>query len=292
MNAVTTYIKTLLAPRLRSYGLNKEQRAHICNDVQQRLVSLLRHWDDENFRKAILILGEEEGTFWAPAEARLEIRALVVLCIRNSFIENLHAVSGPKRQVVTDNEMPHLTGEAIEFFEKADLTAAPAAASKDIFDHLPALYPHAWQCLTHLSQMTGQESFPTLRQEKAEPLKLAAGASPARTVTRSASGMDFSVDRDLSRILTQVQQERGMFFTPSFARLTRHPVKLMAVIDHVVRNGGTFTTCNYVMANGYIAKRSSLVRPPHDVDEAEALMSNGEGLAPRHRSLLGIAPKS
>src|SRR5437870_145522 len=90
-NVVHGYTRSVLAPQLRSLGLTKKQRAIIVADITMRLESLLSHWHDLGFRRTILLLGTEEGACWEPASANLDVRALVVVAVRNSLIEDIHA---------------------------------------------------------------------------------------------------------------------------------------------------------------------------------------------------------
>jgi hypothetical protein len=71
MNVVQDYTQSALVPRLRSFGLNKRQWEIVADDVTQRLESILSHWNDESFRRTILVLGSEEASFWEPRTASL-----------------------------------------------------------------------------------------------------------------------------------------------------------------------------------------------------------------------------
>ena len=112
MSVVEGYTQPVLRPQLRSLGLSKRQSDLIAADVTRRLESLLSHWDDLQFRRAILLVGTEEASFWEPRPASLEIRSLVVVAIRNSLVEDLGA-SRPyfkslqsRRPLLPDERMP------------------------------------------------------------------------------------------------------------------------------------------------------------------------------------------
>jgi hypothetical protein len=120
MNEVQDYAQSTLVPRLRSVRLSKRQRGIVADDVTRRLESVLSHWNDEFFRRTILVLGTEEASFWEPRTASLEIRSLVVVAVRNRLIEDLGA-SHPSSKVlqsqtplVPDDRMLWITTEAVK----------------------------------------------------------------------------------------------------------------------------------------------------------------------------------
>lgn len=289
MTIIQTYTSTLLASRLKSYGLNKAQRAVICSDVAQRLSSLLSRWADEPFRRTVLLLGEEEATFWEPRTAPLEIRALVVVCVRNSLVEGLNASTRAKRQVLPDAEMPLLTSEAIEHFRKADLSDISITPGPDIFGALPRKIPNAWQALSTLACIDSGETDYVLTKQKAEALELGAAGSRPRGAFVSQSGIDSSIDADLAQVLRMIQKgEMQVFYSPSFSRITRNPGKLLAILDHVLRHNGSLVTENFALCDNYVARRQSLIRPAHDMAELERNRGNFEGLRPKHQALIEL----
>jgi hypothetical protein len=69
------YTRSVLGPQLRSLRLSTRQWEIVVDDVTQRLESLLAHWNDEFFRRTILVVATEEASFWEPRTASLEIRS-------------------------------------------------------------------------------------------------------------------------------------------------------------------------------------------------------------------------
>ena len=117
MSVIQGYTQSVLLPQLRSLALSKRQGEIVLKDVSRRLESLLFHWNDQAFRRSILMLGTEEATFWEPQNASLEIRSMVVVAVRNSLIEDLGA-SQPytealesRNEQLRDDQMPWITGE-------------------------------------------------------------------------------------------------------------------------------------------------------------------------------------
>jgi hypothetical protein len=291
MDAIETYFKTLLAPRLRAYGLNKYQRENICSDVRSRLASLLLHWSDESFRRTALTLGAEEATFWEPSDASLEVRSLVVIGVRNSLIETLNAASGRQKQVLSDADMPQLTREAISYFRTVDLAHVVVTPDKDLFGDLPRRFPNAWQCLTVLAHATDNEAKYVSAKKTAELPKIVQPRAAHRLAqVVIASGIDSCVDPVLSNILVAIQKgELQAFIAPSFSRITRNPAKLLAILDHIIRHEAALVTANYALSATCVARRNPLIRPAHTSREAEAGLLNLAGLSDWHRQLLGAA---
>lgn len=292
MNTTQTYIRTLLAPRLKQYGLNKAQREQVCADVAMRLDSLLAHWNDKLFRRTLLILGQEEAIFWEPQEASIEVRSLVVVGVRNSLIEALNAPSRNARQILPDKDMPLLTKEAIGYFQTVDFAHAAVVPGIDVFGSLPRRFPNAWQCLSALACMEGGEADYSFQKEKAEALAIASTRTrtAAHATTVVGNGMDPNIDPALANAMAMIQRgELEAFFAPSFSRLTRNPVKLLAILDHILRHGATLVTVNYLLSQAHVARRCPLLRPAHNIDEVEGNLANQEGLRQRHKELLSLA---
>ncbi len=294
MHSIQHYCGSILNARLRGYGVNKDKRRAVCDDVEARLRALLSCWHDEQFRRTVLLLGREEAQFWNPSTAPLDVRALVVLCVRNSAIEELASTVGSRHQaqVIPDEDMPLLTGEAIEYFSKVDLnTAATTAGTQpNLFRTLPQRFPNAWKALAALAASSQASSTYDAAVLPAEGLP--AGAAQFRKLARNqvvASAIDASLDPQLANALNEIRVGRvPVFIVPGFSRLTRNPAKLLAVIDYVLRHSAMFVTNNYAFGGGCALQRVPLQRPPHDADETEAAWHDKTGLAPQHAELLGL----
>jgi hypothetical protein len=293
MTVIQEYTQGLLLPQLRSLGLNKRQREIVIDDVSGRLESLLFHWSDLAFRRTILILGTEEASFWEPQTASLEIRSLVVVAIRNSLIEDLgashpytKALESRKKQL-RDEQMPSLTSEATKYFEAADLNVAPVQPKKDLFGDLPRRFPNAWHALALLSGSSKNEIACELPIMEAKSMDSSDAKWKVQHHNAIASGIDPRLDAHLVDILRQIELgEAHLFFSPSFKFITRNPEKLLFVLDHVLRYGGTLMTLNYLLSPTYLARRNPLIRPAHFTSEIESQVANPHGLGERHKDLL------
>jgi hypothetical protein len=293
MTVIEEYAQSVLAPQLLTLGLNKHQRAIVLEDVARRLESLLSHWSDLPFRRTVLVLGTEEASFWEPRNASLEIRSLVVVTVRNSLITDLNAdraytaMLRARKQFLPDEQMPWITGEAINYFQALDFDHLQVLAQQDIFGSLPCRFPKAWHALSLLGNSSDHEIECQLPETEGETMDLSAlqGCTPAQTVI--ASGIDPGIDRFLMDILSQIEQrEIGALFTTSFKHITRNPVKLLSVIERILCSGGTVLSPNYLLSPTYIARRNPLLRPMHFKNEMAGQLANPIGLTQRHKAAL------
>ncbi|MED3799834.1 hypothetical protein P4604_20950 [Lysinibacillus capsici] len=89
MDIVAKYEENILRGFFESYEINNSAIDSIVDDIKQRLYSLLDIWSNLEVRRAILTIGLEEAIYYEPLNASTEIKALVVVAIRNSEFENL-----------------------------------------------------------------------------------------------------------------------------------------------------------------------------------------------------------
>jgi hypothetical protein len=89
-----------------------------------------------------------------------------------------------------------------------------------------------------------------------------------RTAVRRHNEIESGIDPGLNDFLTEVlkkvaAKEMDLFFSSSFKGITRNPEKLLAIIDHILRFGGTVLTPNYLLSPVHLARRDPLLRPAH-----------------------------
>lgn len=298
---LTHYLEGRLAPQLKDKGLSAAQVAPLLEDVRDRLTSVLSRWNDEVFRRPVLQTGIEEAWFYQPASVELEIRALVVIAVRNSLVGDLNAdvpATPGLRHSLPDAEMPAITGEAIRYFSQIDLAALSECLSppqNDVFGNLPAQYPTAWNAISHLAGLTGLEA--SFEPVSASPPELALPAEsdlPPRVTEVVMSGMHPDIDYPLGRVLGAIRDGlTELFFVDSFKYLTRHPRKLYQVLEFILCHAGTFVTHNYCLKNGYVARRRPLLRPAHTTGEVfEKLKFRRRGTTRTHSSTLRVVRQS
>jgi hypothetical protein len=293
MTVVHGYTQSVLAAQLNSLGLTQRQREIVVNDVTERLESLLYHWSDVPFRRTMLAIGTEEASFWEPRSATIEIRSLTVVAVRNSLVTDLNASRAftralrSHRELLPDRQMPWITSEAIKYFQAVNLDAIQLQPQRDIFGSLPRRFPNAWQVLSLLGNSSDREIACNLPMTVAEPLDFLASGAGVLRHSEIESGVDPGLNHFLADVLKQVERkEIGPFLSSSFKGITRNPEKLLSIIDHVLRFGGTVLTPNYLLSPTYLARREPLLRPAHFGSELPAQIANPDGLSTRHREAL------
>ncbi len=302
-SAVNSYFETVLIPQLGACGLSRSQEKLVVEDIRNRLNSILKRWHDIAFRRPVLLLGLEEAGFLEPSSAALETRALVVVAIRNSMIEDLGAdqSSAPAlqlaRPVLSENSMALMTRAAIVHFQKAGLsqTSESPEPDTDWFGPLAADFPRAWQAISQLANVTSLETtyqLPPSAPPELPPLPAINNDLP-KIVTVVQSGMDPTFDAGLLGCLTQIKDRAfPFFFCDSFKGLTRNPRKLFQVVEYVLSLGVPFVTHNYYLGPEYASRRQPLLRPFHLSDEAETKLSNQTGVSKRHGEVLALIKAS
>lgn len=160
--AIETYIAEALKQQLYSLNIPSNQIESIANSVREQMVSCIYHWNDVDFRSAILITGEEEGAFYLP-KAEVDVQNFVVATVRNSPLESIHAdsyhPSGQERRLTPD-DIKALTSAAIGHFSKVDfpkIAEEISAPENDRYGDLAQRYPVSWEALASLAYTTSSE---------------------------------------------------------------------------------------------------------------------------------------
>ncbi len=84
MNVVVKdYLDKILKPQLKLYKVSAGDIDGICDVISEQMHSALYHWSE--MKNVFITLTEEEAFFYKP-DAPLEIKAFVVLTVRNSPI--------------------------------------------------------------------------------------------------------------------------------------------------------------------------------------------------------------
>ena len=299
---IESYLRSVLRPQLQVMGLNKKQEDLVCGDIHARLSSLLGNWDDIVFRKTALLLGTEDATFYQPANVSLEIRALVVVGIRNSMLEDLSADRPFMKEFVSvarclpDSSVPIITSQAVAFFasayhEMGGWKISAPSGKADVFRSLSRQFPESWRRLELLANFDLPEH--DLHHESAKPFNppsLDEGQSNRQDAkTTVLSGYAPNIDPALRDYLQHIRDDKvEVFFTSTFKWLTRNPAKLLKVIELLLSWNSAYVTSNYLIRRDYCAKRKSLTRPPHTVAEMKTGLMNETGLTGRHCQCLRL----
>jgi hypothetical protein len=144
----------------------------------------------------------------------------------------------------------------------------------------------AIHALSLLGNSSDSEIACKLPMTEAEPVDLAPRYASVKH-TEIESGFDPGLNEFLTEALRKVaNKELDLFISSSFKGITRNPEKLLSVIDHILRFGGTVLTPNYLLSPAYLARRHPLLRPAHFSSEITAQVANPDGLSERQKEAL------
>jgi hypothetical protein len=266
----------------------------VCCDIGSRLASLFTHWQDKNYKETMLFPVIEEAFHYYPQEAGLEVKALVVLCVRNSLLEDLQSdyPYHPKiKKLLSDKHIPLITSEAIQYWNKVNFNDLVIdQVNEDMFGEIPNKYPTSWSIFLLFSQMQELELDFEPFTYPPSLINSSSRIYPERdNKVTVLSGIDPAIDSNLLNFLIAIQQgEMKLFFSSSFKHITRNTEKLFKVLDIVLSNGGYVLTPNYFFTNGYVSRRRKLLRPTHMSLDIKQFADN-HGISENHREALSIA---
>lgn len=272
---VERYLNTVLRGQLKQYHLSNNSIKEISSNIRIQMISLLAHWDDEQFKNGVLVTGMEEGTFYEPLT---EVNPFVVATIRNSLLETYHCRNSLDLAVpngLPDHSIQNITRKAIEFFAEYDLSKVANETRgdeyKDVYGEAAEMYPIAWTAMRHLGSCTGtMTEYPSTALSVQE----ASNKSGLLGITNAEPKEDIVVLDGYSDIIDPALQDNldllkvgrlDAFFAENFKMVSRNFGKLLRVIDAVLVADRPFVTFNYYISNGYVEKRAHLLRATHGI---------------------------
>ena len=146
---VDRYLDTVLVPWLGIHGVPDEELRDPVADVRARLLSLAARWDQSARVDPLLGGFVELAERHDPEEVDVRFRALALVGVRNSALEDLHLADH-----ISQSDWRVLTQAAAWALAGFD-DALPAAREpdNDPFDGLPELYPLAAVALGELATL-------------------------------------------------------------------------------------------------------------------------------------------
>jgi hypothetical protein len=280
-DAIDKYLDTILIPQLEHLGVQSFPGAieGVVTDIRLRLQSVLSRWHDLRTRNTLLLLGREEGAFYEPRSATLEIRAFVVVTIRNSLLEDLGIPGASlipadvleEEKPMQESDVRKITEAAISYWQTIDvhrLHVLLPAAEDDPFGRLPKDAPHAWHVLSTLANTRERSvTFAPCQAPRPSLPKATVEHDPEeRSVVLSGITPEF--DTLMVSSLRAIRNGSLKYlYSDSWKWLTRHPGKLYHALDFALAHGGTVVTQNYLLTATMACRRRVFVRPAHTVDE-------------------------
>ena len=300
---IERYINDILNHYLTAIGTSDVFIKTVNTTIRNQMLSCISYWDIEEFRKAILVIGSEEGLFYEPY-ADNDIRNFVVVTIRNSELEwlqtNNFALAGLNKEI-SDAHVQPLTSTAIKYFKDVDFNALAKQIEmpdNNIYGTLSKKYPMAFQALTALAN-NDRQYFYYDKPEQPSSVNLDLVPLETNTVIKyaqgdrstlnhvEADGISFTLDSQLREILEHIAENNKIpFVCDSFKSVTRNTEKMLLIMEYVLSHGGVFVTSNYFIMNDYIEQRTNKIRAGHNRHSMMRNWLNMDGLADNHQYAL------
>ena len=241
----------------------------------------------------------EEGNFYLP-KANNYIRSFVVVTIRNSYIESagsqFYKSYDFSRQIL-DSEMKDITGVAIKYFKEFDLSSLALKINldpiNDYYLNIIKKYPNSYEVLKVLANSNKNEVyFDKITVGSHSNIFLnGMNTNVGRNKTTIEDGYTDKIGLDLVKAIQSFKEYGIPFISNSFKFITRNYEKLLRVIQFLLENDMILVTSNYYISNGYVSRRSKLLRVAHTDKERDISMRNVTGLSKRHAKVINDARK-
>ncbi|MFI7296895.1 recombinase family protein [Streptomyces sp. NPDC050121] len=236
----------------------------------------------------------EEVSQHRPLSAPAWLWAAVVVAVRNSRLEEFHALGGPLSDPDITAITQAATGPLAQLLEE---TGTPV--SNNTLGGVDAKYPRAWACLTALSDLMASDDTErtyTMPQAPVPSLPGSHEKTHAEQATRVknlpagqsviASAIDPRFDQALLAMMQQVK-DGNVTVVPlsALSRLSRNSDKQLRVLEFLLAHGATVLTTNYLLNPHLVAVRTRpLVKP--DSYNLRRTMKQLRGLGPTHTSVI------
>lgn len=288
---IQEYLDDLLDNQLQE--IKYRFREKIVKDIKERMCSLLSRWEEEDFRRTVLFVTDEEALFYEPA-APDDVKRFVVATIRNSMLEVAASVSCDRFKMSTplsDEKIKSITSNAIRYFRQCEFKTLGNEAKNleyiDVYEKANKKYPLAWNVLKRAAGSAAMENvFEEVHIEKIEDVKTEINEIKSyKKVVCDGYSLEF--DDYLEKVLRGIMLgEISTFYVDSFKRLSRNFEKILHVLQIVLQSGKAFVTCNYYISNDRIEKRSKILRAAHTEKEMFDNLQNLKGLPSFFKSVL------
>lgn len=287
---IQEYLNDLLGNQLRE--MKYRYREQIAADIKNRMCSLLSKWDDEEYRRTILFVTDEEALFYEPYAAA-EVKEFVVAALRNSMLEvaaSVNCTQFKMQDPLSNEKIRQLTSDAIVYFRQCSFASlreeAQSMEFKDVYGQAIKKYPLAWDVLKKTALMTGEIlEFAGADQTVSEYEDQKLDCRKYDKVICDGYSLEF--DEYLEEALGNlISGHTEVFFVDSFKILTRNFEKVLHVLQIILENGRTFVTCNYYISNGYIEKRKEILRAAHSEKDVLKNLRNMRGTQAELRTIL------
>ncbi|WP_327067571.1 hypothetical protein [Kitasatospora sp. NBC_01302] len=236
----------------------------------------------------------EEVTQHRPINAPAWLRAAVVVVVRNSSLEELHALNG----LLSNRDIAAIT-EAATVPLRALLEAPAQPIGLNPLAGLDVRYPRAWACMAALSDLMAASHEGEINYEsphgpmpmlpRSDELVQVKESSAIKGVNRAnavvASAVDPRFDQALIGLMKQIQAGAAEVVPLSaLSRLSRSSEKQFRVLEFLLAHNATVLTTNYLLSPGAVAVRERPFVKPDSYNPVVGWRKE-RGLSPAHRDL-------
>ncbi len=287
---IQEYLSDLLNHQLRD--MKYRYREQIVDDIKNRMCSLLSRWQQEDFRRTVLFVTDEEALFYEPA-APDDVRRFVVATIRNSMLEvaaSDNCNQFKMQEPLSNEKIKSITSNAICYFKQCQFEALQDEAKTlkyvDVYGEAIQKYPLAWTVLKRAAVADNtEEIFEKVPEADSEDAGEISGVKDFKKVVCDGYSLDF--DDVLKEELGDVIAGRiNIFYVDCFKGLSRNFEKILHVLQITLQNGTPFVTCNYYISNGHIEKRRKILRAFHSDKDMFDNIRNYKGLSAFFKNVL------
>lgn len=289
---IENYLNNILSPLLVEYKVKYRYVLKICEDIRNRMFSILSFWNDEEKRNAVLFLSKEEAPYYLPKSQHF-VAEFVVTTIRNSMLEiaasdNCHNIK--MIQALSNEQIKKITSSAIIYFAKYSFEEMVGELPEEfvnVYEDAIDKYPIAWQALLGISNM--EQKVIELSNTELDEAQALFGRDVVIPKIEAAvcDGYSLSFDALLCGMLNKiVSGENKVFFVDCSKMLTRNFEKYLHVLEIILKSNGVFCTCNYYISNSCFEKRKRFIKAAHTTQDATDNMGKTVNAPPNIKSIL------
>lgn len=301
---INKYTDQILYNRLLKLGIKEKYVIKIVENIKEQIYAIIYHWKDVHFRKALLVIGEEEAKFYEP-DADLDVKSFIVVAVRNSLIEIIFSDEDSKFEIeeaIPEANVKLITSEAIEYFREVDFNKIcekiQGMAINDKYRDIVDKYPMAWEAFCKLGNCIGKKviykNIPPATKMKITDLKedyIKQEIASRTIVKETQSGINPEFSNSLINCLSEIVKDEkdAIFYSDCFKMITRNFEKLLKIIEFLLENNKTILTSNYLITESYIGKRECLYKAVHYTDDVINKMKHPDfftGLSKTHQNIL------
>jgi len=287
---IQEYLYDLLNNQLKD--IKYRYREKIVDDIKNRMCSLLLRWQQEDFRKTVLFVTDEEALFYEPI-ASDDVRRFVVATIRNSMLEIAASVNCDQfkmQEPLSNEKIKSITSNAIRYFEQCKFEDLQNETINlkfvDVYEEAIQKYPLAWTVLKRAAVLTDTEDL-FEKENETDPENVGEVFDEKKFKKAVCDGYSLEFDDYLKEVLGNVIEGRvDIFYVDCFKGVSRNFEKILHVLQIVLQSGKAFVTCNYYISDGRIEKRRKILRAFHSEKDILENVRNFNGLPPFFKSVL------